>query len=129
MSQASRDGQSHLSVSFREERPLCPADIIGENGWASVLAQVPIRAGSEAEDHADLRPVCHRVVSKVVRCAVLAVVVVDPERAVAGGKGHVLPGIVDHQTLNTRGEVRSDAEAADVAGQTDRKSTRLNSSH
>src|SRR3546814_14459297 len=59
-----------------------------------------------------------RVVRKVVRRPFLVVVVVDPESAIAGGKGDVLPGVVENQSLDVGGEVRNDAEAADVAGQT-----------
>src|SRR3546814_16414765 len=58
------------------------------------------------------------VVRKVVRRPFLVVVVVDPESAIAGGKGDVLPGVVENQSLDVGGEVRNDAEAADVAGQT-----------
>src|SRR3546814_1511580 len=87
--------------------------------WSSdVCSSDLLGAGSEAENHADLRPVCHRVVRKVVRRPFLVVVVVDPESAIAGGKGDVLPGVVENQSLDVGGEVRNDAEAADVAGQT-----------
>src|SRR6188768_2920024 len=97
--------------------PVTRSEVVmrGRNGPRYGMAAGPTSARPVRASEADREP-RHRAVDDGVERDV-AVLVVDPERAIADVDAHVLPAIRAHPDERLPGEVRADAEAADVAPQ------------